>query len=226
MIKSIPGILLASGLSARFGSEKLLVYLPTGERLLERSLKIHLQSKIAPLVIVISPKLAKIILKDRDFLHVYRLRAMEYGDFWYSFESEWGNGRLIINEDFQKGISSSLRKGLFCLKDEEKDRGLLVSLADLPLLTSGEIDFFIDQFMIKPEGILLPVYKNLPGHPVIIDFKRFKDDILKIKGDVGLSVIVRKYPAAVKRIPWESNSVIRDIDNKEDLEEFRGRYLR
>ena len=222
MIKSIPGILLASGLSTRFGSDKLLAHLPTGERLLERSLKIHLQSKISPLVIVISPNLAKIISENMEFLSISRLRPMRGGDLWYNFESQWGNGRLVVNENFQQGISSSIQKGLLCLKDEEKDKGLLISLADLPLLTSKEINFFINKFLIKPEGILLPVYNNLPGHPVIIDFNRFKDDMIKIAGDVGLRVIVKKHPRAVKEIPWQSNSVTWDIDSTKDLEKLEG----
>lgn len=218
MMKSIPGILLASGLSTRFGSEKLLTYLPTGERLLERSLRIHLQSKIAPLAIVVSPNLGKIILQDKTFLSLCRIMPVKDGDLCCKFESEWGSGRIIINEDSQKGISSSLHKGLFCLTCRERNKGLLVSLADLPLLTSEEINCLIDKFLIKPDGILLPVYKNFPGHPVIIDFKRFKDDILRIRGDVGLNVIIKKYPAAVKKMPWKNNSVIRDIDYREDLD--------
>lgn len=222
MIKSIPGILLASGLSTRFGSEKLLAHLPTGERLLERSLRIHLQSTISPLVIVVSPNLAKIISKDMEFLSVSRLRPMKGGNLWYNFESRWGKGRLAVNENFQQGISSSIQKGVLCLKDEEKDKGLLVSLADLPLLKSKEIDFFINKFLMNPEGILLPVYNHLPGHPVIIDFKQFKDDIINITGDVGLRVIVKKNPRAVKEVPWQSNSVTWDIDNREDLEKLEG----
>ena len=57
--KSIPGILLGAGNSTRFGSDKLLSLLPTGETLFDRALRVHLQSQISPLIVVVSPNLGK-----------------------------------------------------------------------------------------------------------------------------------------------------------------------
>jgi CTP:molybdopterin cytidylyltransferase MocA len=67
-------------------------------------------------------------------------------------------------------------------------------------------------------GILLPVFDGITGHPVIVDINRFKNDISKIKGDVGLRVLIKKYPKVVKKIPWSDDSVTWDIDIPEDLE--------
>ena len=65
---SVPGILLGAGGSERFGSEKLMAHLPTGERLIERALMIHLQSYIAPLVLVVSMNLHKVFSKVIDVI--------------------------------------------------------------------------------------------------------------------------------------------------------------
>ena len=65
-MEPIPGVLLGAGGSARFGSEKLFALLPTGERLLERALRVHLQSHISPLVLVVSPNLRKTITGNTD----------------------------------------------------------------------------------------------------------------------------------------------------------------
>lgn len=216
------GILLSAGRSVRFGSEKLLTFLPTGETLLERALKVHLQSKISPFIVVVSPDLGKIIRQNTDTLSFSRMRTEKKVGPWYAFSCRWGKGRLIINKDFREGISSSIRKGLSCLKDEEKAGGLLISLSDLPLLTPETINFFIKKFLEEKIGFLLPSFNDITGHPVIVDINRFKNDIGGIRGDVGLRVLLKKYPKEVKKMPWKDDSVIWDIDTPEDLGRFSG----
>ena len=217
-MESIPGILLGAGSSERFGFDKLLTLLPTGETLLERALKVHLQSRISPLIIVVSPNLGKIIRENTGILSFSGMVIEKRIDQAYAFSCRWGGGRLVINENFQKGMSSSIQKGLSCLKDEEKAGGLLISLSDLPFLTPDAINFFIKKFLEEKVGILLPVFNDITGHPVIVDINQFKDDISKIKGDVGLKILIKKYPKMVKKIPWRDDSVTWDIDTPKDLE--------
>jgi len=223
--KSIPGILLGAGNSTRFGSDKLLNLLPTGETLFDRALRVHLQSQISPLIVVVSPNLGKNIRESTDMLLFSGIVIHEGVDTWYTFSSRWGGGRLVINENFQEGISTSIQKGVGCLKDEEKAAGLLISLSDLPLLSPETINFFIKNFLEEKVGILLPVFDGITGHPVIVDINRFKDDISNIKGDVGLRVLIKKYPKVVKKIPWSDDSVTWDIDIPEDLERLYGGKL-
>jgi molybdenum cofactor cytidylyltransferase len=213
----IPGVLLAAGSSERFGSEKLLTQLPSGERLLERALKVHLLSSISPLILVASPSLGSVIWEGAAF-SASKLSIGKRANGWYSFSSQWGGGRLVINEDFQKGMSSSIHKGLSCLRDEERGNGVLISLSDLPLLTAETIDFFIHKYFEEKIGILVPFFNDTIGHPVIFDMTLFKEDIASIQGDVGLRVLIRNYPEQVTRIPWHDDSVTWDVDTLRDLE--------
>jgi molybdenum cofactor cytidylyltransferase len=213
----IPGILLGAGSSKRFGSEKLLTSLPSGETLLERALDIHLQSRILSLIVVVSPSLGKIIRQKAEIFSFSKLKIGKSHDTWHTFSCKWGAGRLIINENFHKGMSSSIKKGVGCLTEEEKVGGLVVSLADLPLLSSETINFFIKKFLEERVGFLLPVFNDITGHPVIVDFNRFKNDIVKLRGDVGLRSLLTQYPKAVQKIPWQDDSVIYDIDTPKDL---------
>jgi len=217
-VESIPGILLSAGSSIRFGSEKLLTLLPTGGTLLERALRVHMQSQVSPLVVVVSAFLGKIIFEKAGILSFSRIVIEKEVGHWYAFSSRWGQGRLVINENSIEGISSSIHTGLSCLKEKEKDNGVLISLADLPYLGCETIDYLIKKFLEKRAGILVPVFNGVTGHPVIVDTNRFEADIGKIKGDVGLRVLIKKYPAMVKRIPWKDDSVIWDIDEPGDLE--------
>ena len=202
----------------RFGSDKLLTLFPTGERLFERTLRVHLKSRISPLIVVVSPNLGKIIRKGTDILSFSGMITEKGVDTWHTFSCRWGEGRLVINENFQEGISTSIQKGIDCLEDEERAGGLLISFSDLPLLSPETINFFIEKFLEQKAGILLPVFNGITGHPVIVDFNRFKDDISNIKGDVGLRALIKTYPKVVKKIPWSDDSVTWDIDTPQDLE--------
>jgi molybdenum cofactor cytidylyltransferase len=213
---SIPGILLAAGSSERFGSEKLLIKLPSGERLLERALKVHLLSSISPLILVVSPSLGDVI-GDGELFSTSKLAIEEACSRWYTFSCRWGRGRLVINKEYQKGMSSSIHTGLSCL-DDERGNGVLVSLSDLPLLTTETIELLIRKYFEKKTGILVPHFNGIPGHPVIIDIALFKEVITGIEGDVGLRFLIRNYSEQVTRIPWQDDSVTWDVDTPHDLE--------
>ena len=217
LMATIPGVLLAAGSSERFGSEKLLTRLPSGERLLERALGVHLLSSISPLILVVSPSLGSLIGEGTVF-STSKLSIRKRANGWYEFSSQWGGGRLVINKDFQKGMSSSIRKGLSCLKDEERVNGILISLSDLPLLTTETINFLVEKFFEEKIGILVPVFNDTTGHPVIFDMTMFKEDIAGIEGDTGLRVLIRDYPERVTKLPWHDDSVTWDVDTPLDLE--------
>jgi molybdenum cofactor cytidylyltransferase len=221
-MESAPGILLSSGSSKRFGSEKLLACLPSGETLLERALRIHLRSQISPLIVVVSPNLGTIISQNTGAFSFSKLTIEKRCDTWHAFSCKWGCGRLIINENFQRGMSSSIKKGIRGLIGEEKAGGLMVSLADLPLLSPETINFFIKRFLVERAGFLLPVFNDITGHPVIFNYNRFKNDIDQLRGDVGLRSLLKKYPNAVQTVPWQDDSVIYDIDTPKDLQQLEG----
>jgi molybdenum cofactor cytidylyltransferase len=217
-MKSIPGLLLSAGSSKRFGHEKLLARLPTGERLMERSLRTHIAGQVFPLIVVVSPNLGKTLMSHPQLLSCSQMVIEDKVDQWHTFSCRWGKGRLITNEDHRQGISSSIRAGLSCLMDEEKARGILISLADLPFLTSKTINVLVNEYLRAEVGMLAPVFEGVTGHPVIVDVNRFQDDINQITGDTGLRVLLKRYPKEVKVVPWHDDSVTFDIDTPRDLE--------
>jgi molybdenum cofactor cytidylyltransferase len=217
-MRSIAGILLAAGGSERFGSDKLLAVLPKGERLIERALRVHLQSRIRPLIVVISLHLERTLLDQPELLSFGKLVLAENLHGRFSFSCQWGTGRMVANEDSQRGMSSSIHVGLRSLTEDEKADGVVISLADLPCLTPETINVLIDHFLAGGAGMLVPVFKNRTGHPVIIDVHRFGQRIHQIDGDMGLRGIIEKHPEEVTKIPWHNDSVIQDIDTPADME--------
>jgi len=217
-MKSVAGLLLSAGSSERFGHEKLLAALPTGERLLERSLRAHMTSQVFPLIMVISPDLEKTIMSQPQLFSCSRLAIEDKVDQWYTFSCRWGRGRLIMNEDHRQGMSSSIRAGLSCLMDKEKARGILISVADLPFLTSETVNILVNEYLKAGVGMLVPVFEGGTGHPAIVDVNRFQDDINQITGDRGLRGLLKRYPQEVKMLAWPDDSVTFDIDTPADLE--------
>ena len=217
-MKSIPGLLLSAGSSERFGHEKLLAPLPTGEKLVERSVREHITSQVFPLIVVVSPNLEKTIMSHPQLLSCSKMVIEDKVDQWRAFSCRWGRGRLITNEDHRQGISSSIRAGLSCLMDEERAPGILISLADLPFLTAETINVLVNKYLRAGVGVLAPVFEGVTGHPVIVDVNRFQDDINKFTGDTGLRGLLKKYPEEVKMVSWHDDSVTFDIDTPRDLE--------
>ncbi len=224
-MRSIPGLLLSAGTSERFGQEKLLAPLPTGERLIERSLRAHITSQVFPLIMVVSPNLEETIVAHPELLSCSQMAIEDKVGRCYSFSCRWGRGRLIINENHRQGISSSIRAGLSCLMDEERARGILISFADLPFLTPETINVLVDEYLKAGVGMLVPVFEGVTGHPVIVDVNRFQDDINQITGDTGLRGLLKRYPDEVKMVVWQDDSVTCDIDTPGDLEEALKRLI-
>ena len=224
-MRSIPGLLLSAGTSERFGQEKLLAPFPTGERLVERSLRAHITSRVSPLIMVVSPDLGETIVGHPELLSCSQMAIEGKAGRCHPFSCRWGRGRLVINENHRQGISSSIRAGLSCLMNEERARGILISLADLPFLTADTIDVFINEYLKAGVGILVPVFEGITGHPVIVDVNRFQDDINQISGDTGLRGLLKRYPDEVKMVPWQDDSVTCDIDTPGDLEETLKKLL-
>ncbi|MBM4340869.1 MAG: molybdenum cofactor cytidylyltransferase [Deltaproteobacteria bacterium] len=181
----ISAILLGAGKSKRMGRDKLL--LPWGKRtILEHCLQALLRSKVKEVVVV---------LGHRKEEMAHRLMGKRV--------------KILFNPNPEKGMSSSIRKGLRAL--DPNSAGILIGLGDMPSLKSRTINVMLKAFQRGKRGILLPSFKGRWGHPVIFD-RKYKGELLKLKGDTGGKSIIVKHPEDVFVIPVKSKGVIRDID--------------
>jgi len=196
------GILLAAGLSSRFGSQKLLIPLSDGRTLFDRSIYVHLNVPVRPLVVVISPGLFEAILEDKASTVKYRIEQKPPVD-WRYLKTPWGKVRLVLNETPETGMADSLRLGLAALTKEEREEGIVISLADMPKLTSEIIQRLLSTYRQVKEKIVVPTYQGKIGHPVIIDEPVFREEILKIKGDEGLRGILKAHWEDIALISWK-----------------------
>jgi len=182
-------ILLAAGSATRMGAEKLL--LPyKGQRIIDRALAPFVNSGLIDEVVVV-------------------VRS------GFLFPVNEPKCRVVVNADHQEGLGASLRLGAAAANTSAN--AYVVSLADLPELTIAIIATLIEAFCAAGKQILVPIYDQRHGHPVIFD-QSCRKNLLRLGGDVGAIQMIRNHPEMVKYFPTPDHAVVFDIDAPEDLE--------
>jgi len=191
----ISAILLGAGESKRMGVNKLL--LPWGRKtVFEHCLNTLLRSNIREVVIVLSDpsKEMRNRLKKSSILTNKRIK-------------------VEMNRDYKKGMSTSIRRGL--KRIDPRSDGILISLGDQPFLKARTINALVRTFGQGEGKIVVPSFRGMKGHPVIFH-RRYKKELLTLKGDMGGRSILLRYPERIKTVPVRSEGVIRDIDTWKD----------
>jgi molybdenum cofactor cytidylyltransferase len=127
--------------------------------------------------------------------------------------------KVVINPYFQRGMSTSIRRGLRAI--DPRSTGVLIALGDQPLVKTRTINALIDAFLQRRGTIVVPSFRREQGHPVIFH-RRYLKELLKLKGDAGGRSIIEKYPEEVCLVRVKSEGVTKDIDTWKDYERAHG----
>jgi molybdenum cofactor cytidylyltransferase len=192
----ISAILLAAGESKRMGRPKLL--LKVGRRtMIEKSVDTLLRSNIDELIVVLG----------------YRAEAI-------SRKLASKNVETVINPHYRMGMSTSIRRGFD--RVDPRCEAVLIALADQPFIETESINHLLDTYRRNPQGIVLPCYRGVRGHPVILDRIRYGKEMERITGDIGCKSILDRHPEDVLEVEVDSEGVVIDIDS---WAEYRARAL-
>ncbi len=121
----------------------------------------------------------------------------------------------VINEDYAKGMYTSVVKGVENLSDRVKAFFLIP--VDIPLVKKYTLFLMESKYKESNKGIIYPVYKGKRGHPPLIDIK-YKQDILKDTGEGGLRKVLSRFHEDSEEISLFDSMIIADMDKKEDYE--------
>jgi molybdenum cofactor cytidylyltransferase len=192
----IYGIILAAGEGKRMGKVKL--NLPLGDKQL---IEWVLQAvKLAPL--------------DKYFL-VVRPEDKEM----IKTGEKWG-AEIVLNAEYRSGMSSSIKKALDQISSEELV-GFFVILGDQPFINPSLLYKMLRAFTLDKKEMVVPFYKDRQGNPVFFD-GYWKDELMKLSGDVGGKVLIKAHPERIKRFKISDESILLDIDREEDYEKIKG----
>jgi molybdenum cofactor cytidylyltransferase len=188
-------VILAAGQSERMGRPKML--LPFGrETLIEKIVAGVMKSRVDGIVVVLGARRGEIERR----LQGYPVKP-------------------VFNPNFEKGMLSSVQRGLQALPGEA--RGALVVLGDQPLIPASVLDRLVDRFERRGRGIVLPVHLGRRGHPVLIDVKH-KREIMALDPAVGLRQLLLRHPGDILEVAVRTPRVLKDVDNPADYQEALG----
>lgn len=188
---SIGCVVMASGNSSRFGSDKLLADL-SGKPLIT-----HICDTIKDL-----PFPEKIVVtRSADVKKLCDKR---------------GYPSLLHNEPKR---SDTIRLGLSNLLSQSKAKlgGCFFLQADQPLVSKETLETMALSFSQSPKGIYRLSHNEQVSSPVLFADSYFQELLALRDGESG-STLIKKYPEQVHTVPARGEFELWDIDTKEDLQ--------
>jgi len=194
-INRIDCFILAAGMSKRMGNQNKLLKKINNNTVLNQTLKNHIESKINNINLILGHQ-KNIVLEYVDQNKVF----------------------IIENNNFKSGMLSSILKIDENISDDTK--GVLISLADMPLVTSEDINKLINIFNENNQKIIcIPEYKGKLGNPILLPKEIYKDLIKnksKLSNDKGLKKLILDKKYDYIRVSL-SEGVTKDFDTIEDF---------
>jgi molybdenum cofactor cytidylyltransferase len=192
--KQTAGVILAAGMSLRFGRPKQLLELGS-KYLLEWVLDAALASRLAKVALVLGHEHQKILQILGAKTSLPRLQ-------------------ILINRRYQEGQSRSLQAGLSSV--QKAFDSVMFLLGDQPRLQSATIDHLLTSFWDSDKNICVPVYRGKRANPTIFS-RALYGKLMTIEGDIGARNIILENPDQVLSVEINDPLDIVDIDSQEDL---------
>ena len=181
-------IILAAGESKRMGLPKMMLTF-NGRTMIENVIANVSESKVGKIIVVLGAHreaLVKLISK----LPV----------------------KYCYNDNYKEGMLSSVQCGFRNLPSAYK--AVLVFQGDQPLITSDAINEVIEAYLSSGKGIVIPVYKDQRGHPLLIDIK-YMDEIERLSPDKGLRSLTYMFSDDVLEVDTNESGILTDFDTYE-----------
>jgi len=182
-------ILLAAGESRRMGEVNKLTLPVAGRPLLRRTTETLLQIGLQELVVVVGHEQQT----ARRLLHGLSLR-------------------IVFNQDYAAGQMTSVHRGMRAL--EQPCDGVLICLADLPLLSADDLRQLTDAFAHCPTSVLVPTYQGERGNPVVLAYEH-REPILADDRNLGCRRLIQKHPEWVTALEMDNDHLVFDLDTPE-----------
>ena len=194
-INRIDCFILAAGMSKRMGKENKLLKKINSNTILNQTLNNHIESKIHNINLILGHQ------KDIILKHIEQNKIF-----------------IIENNNFKSGMLSSILK--INENISEETTGILISLADMPFVTSEDINKLIKIFNENDQKIIcIPENKEKLGNPLLLPKEIYKDlirDVSKLSNDKGLKKLILDKKYNYIRVSL-SEGVTKDFDTIEDF---------
>ena len=190
--RRVSAIVLAAGASKRFGVPKQLLPL-AGKAIIEHVLETVRATSVDEVVVVLGHAAGQIA------------------------EHIPADCRMVFNEHWEAGISSSIRAGLEAI--DRRAEAVLFVLADQPLITVAALERILEAYYATTKPIVASECQGQRGIPALFD-RCFFPELKNLQGDVGGRQIIARFPDKVVSVEVESPEILWDIDTATDYEKI------
>lgn len=183
----VAGLILAAGSGSRMGQPKAQIEI-NGERLVDRAVRIFKEAGLEKIYVILGAWVGKV-----------------------------DGAQILVNENWQEGMGSSLRLGLCTAMKDESISQILVSLVDLPGITPSAVE----AVKASKHDLVMATFAGVKGHPVKFSRSHWQAIIDSAQGDVG----ARNFLATrddVFYLPLDTLATGNDLDTPLDLARLDG----
>lgn len=118
---------------------------------------------------------------------------------------------IVVNDQWQRGQLSSIQTAIRSLP-QGATQGLMLCPVDHPIISRETIAQLIAGFDRSQKAIIVPVYKERRGHPVIFRATLY-NELLAASPDIGARQIVWAHEIDIEQIPTGDKGVILNVDD-------------
>lgn len=187
---AVGAVLLAAGAATRFGGPKQLAPY-AGAPLVRRAAAAALAAGARPVVVVLGA-------------HADAVRPALEG---------LAGVAAVTHAAWAEGLASSLAAGVRALLDAAPCDGVLLTLADQPLVDAAALRSLLDRFD-EAHRVVAAAYAGTVGAPAVIGREHLADLLATLAGDAGAGRWLRARLPLVTRVPLPAAAL--DVDTAED----------
>lgn len=118
---------------------------------------------------------------------------------------------IVVNDQWQRGQLSSIQTAIRSLPQGATE-ALMLCPVDHPTISRETIAQLIAGFDRSQKAIIVPVYMERRGHPVIFGAALY-DELLAASPEIGARQVVWAHANGVEQIPTDDEGVILNVDD-------------
>jgi len=123
--------------------------------------------------------------------------------------------RFVVNRDYRRGQSSSVKAGL--REVAAGTEAVLILPGDVAMIDPHSINKVIEAYNNRNALIVVASYSGRPGHPILLSKDLFKEIEVIDEATFGLKSVLNRHKSEVRMVETGSENVLRDVDTPEDL---------
>jgi molybdenum cofactor cytidylyltransferase len=185
-------IVLAAGKSTRMHGRNKLLAKVGGKVMIRKVVETALDSKVDEVIVVLGWEADKVreVLSDVPC-------------------------RLIVNKNYERGQSSSVKIGLG--EVGEATRGVLFLPGDMAMIDTRSINTVLEAFNRCDDPVIIASHNGKQGHPILFARQLFREIEEIDEQTFGLKSVIRRHEGELRLVEVGSENVLRDFDTLEDL---------